>query len=196
MKPHLRNPWHLDSIEPHPRCVGMSRDEIAAMIEQFFKDGFPDYGQEGACLYWTYCASVALRLCGHRVLVQAGSMHWPILPQTELERPTHFGYEFDLSQEFSQAALIQDALPEVHCWVALPDALGGAEIVDFSTRTLKHLAETRHGLTWEMPGPPRYLWAKAQELPLGVIYAPSLEAIAFVFAFIERKTQKREVAYA
>lgn len=200
MKPSLYDPWHLDEIPPDPVIRNLDRAGLVEFIEYSFSEFFPGhYQQEGACLYWSYIVCSCLRLAGLRAILQAGSFHWPVLPMTEPERPTHFGYEFDLSQPFSLEAVAAGKLAEVHVWAALPDAPDGPEIVDFSTRSLRFLAETRHGLAWETPEPPRFLWCKGADLPEGVIYAPSLAAIQYVFGFIEShgmKPKRAEVVYA
>lgn len=137
-----------------------------------------DHMSKGSCLYWANCGGTILRNMGFRVLPQAGSMQWPILPESldDGETPTHFTYLWSPNDPLSAAALALGDLPEIHVWLGLPET---NEIVDFSTKFLSHQAE-ECGLNWQTPLPPDFLWTKADELPEQVHYVPNMDAIAFV----------------
>lgn len=139
-----------------------------------------DIAEQGACLYWTQCAMKTLDAHGERVLLQAGDMLWPCAIDRG-NNGTHFGYEWTPDNPFSVEQMCNGNLPEVHIWCALPDR---NEIVDFSTAGFKTLVKERHGLPWEMPDPPLYLWGIP---PQNVLYRANLEAIRFVWQFIIRK---------
>ena len=144
------------------------------------------YGQQmidtpGACLYWTQVAMNILHRRGERVIFQAGTMLWPCLNDDHGDRPTHFGYEWTPDEPFSKQALAMGQLPEVHMWAALPDR---GEIVDFSTAGFKRIAKEHHGLPWETPDPPLYIWGQPPERTL---YKPIKEAIVFMLRWIVRK---------
>lgn len=139
--------------------------------------------QQGACLYINQAAMRELHLRGHRVILQAGDMHWRMVHPDRDDgiQATHFGYEFDTSQPFSQDALARGLFPECHVWAALPDENC---IVDFSTGYLPHIAETQHGYTWTAQPPPPFVFGVP---PSGAVYVPKLDAIRFVWKFIAEK---------
>ena len=144
------------------------------------------YGQEhmekGSCLYWTLTGMGILKSLGYRVLLQAGSLSWPILPPDldDGKQPTHFSYEWSPWRPESQAALILGLLPEIHLWIGLPDE---NELVDFSTKYLPQQA-AQEGLIWKTQSPPDFLWCGPSDLPEGVIYRADMEAIRFALNFI------------
>lgn len=145
------------------------------------------YGQsmamQGACLYLNQAAMREIALRGYRVILQAGDMHWCMVDEAHDDgrQDTYFGYEFDLSQPFSQDALARGLFPECHVWAAIPEERC---IVDFSTPYLPIVAEQRHGYKWTAPLPPEYVFGG---IPRGAIYTPKAEAIKFVWRFIAEK---------
>jgi len=160
------------------------KTEIVAACRQTFREWYgEDLARQGACLYWNQVVMRELALRGHRPVLQAGDLWWRIvsLEQDDGISPTHFSYEFDLAQPFSQDALARGLFPECHTWAALPDE---RMIVDLSVRYLPDVARERHQLRWEAPLPPDYVFGG---VPLGACYVPKLEAIKFVWRFIAEK---------
>lgn len=131
---------------------------------------------EAACFYWALEAALALHRTGRRVCVQAGSLQWPSLAEDDGVSPTHFAYMWEPDSETTLVRVAAGQMPEVHCWVALPD---DGELVDLSTKYLPAQA-ARLGVPWTAPPPPDYLWATAAEVPEGVLYAPDPGAIRWM----------------
>lgn len=155
----------------------------AAAMAWFHENYGESMALQGACLYLNQAAMRELALRGHRVVLQAGDMHWRMVDDAHDDgrSATHFGYEFDLSQPFSQGALARGLFPECHVWAALPEERC---IVDFSTAYLSTVARTRHGYVWTAPEPPLYVFGG---IPEGAVYVPKVEAIKFVWRFIAEK---------
>lgn len=174
----LIDPWCLSAIQPSPLCeyARNDRGQIASWVREAFAVCYPGDEANGSCLYWTWAGCQILRRCGFRAILQAGTMSWPMAPDRG-GNPTHFSYEWDPESPGSATAMVLGKMPEVHCWCALPDE---GDIVDFSTGHFRKLAEGRHGLTWELDDPPDYFWYNAHELPEGVIYRASMDAIRYV----------------
>lgn len=145
------------------------------------------YGEEqatkGACLYWNQAAMRELTLRGYKPSLQAGDMHWRMISpdRDNGTEATWFGYEFDLSQPFSKAAIADGNLPEIHIWCCLPEQNA---IVDFSTGFLAGVAEQKHGYVWSAPKPPLYVFG---DPPVGTFYRPKKEAILYAWRFIAEK---------
>jgi hypothetical protein len=154
---------------------------VSARYQEWYRN---QQGHGGSCFYWSLALMGVLFQQGYRALIQAGSLSWPIVPLGEDDghSPTHFSYEWSPWREESQAALKLGLLPEIHIWVGLPDE---NELLDFTTRFLPEQA-AKEGLVWRTPQPPDFLWCGPAELPLGVIYKPDLEAIAFILERIRR----------
>jgi len=161
------------------------RSEVMARIEDWYGPGFCE---KGACFYIAHATVAVLCARGHRAIIQAGSMHWRMRPDSAAGS-THFGYEFDLAHPFSKMAIASGTIPEVHIWAALPDY---GIMIDFSTAWLRLIAERDHGFTWEAEDPPLYVWGRP---PAAAVYRPTIEAIRFVLGFMARLrlNEKKEV---
>lgn len=144
------------------------------------------YGEDhmalGSCLYWANCGGAILRTLGYRTIPQAGTMQWPIVPKhlDDGVSATHFGYEWSPEHPASVFALANNMMPEIHVWLAIPEE---NTIIDFSTKFFPERAKVEY-LEWRTPPPPDFLWAKADELPEGVIYHANLDAIGFVLRMV------------
>lgn len=143
-----------------------------------------DHMSRGSCMYWANCGGTILRTMGLRVLPQAGSMQWPILPKhlDDGKKDTHFTYLWSPNDPASKFAVAMGQLPEIHVWLGLPDE---NMIVDFSTKFFPQQAE-EYGLKWQTPLPPDFLWTPADQLPERVHYVPDMDAIAFVLCKVWR----------
>ena len=164
-------------------------EEAKANFQDWYGD---DLAKRGGCLYWTQVAMRAFWSRGIRAVLQAGNLHWKIIPDEQDDGVINnwFGYEWTPHEPLSAAAIAAGQLPEVHIWCGLPET---QEIVDFSTAYLKHLAESRHGLRWTMPDPPLYVWGKPDSNYIR--YLPNREATRFVAKFmIEKFTQEKQAA--
>ena len=132
---------------------------------------------EAGCLYWADTVVNQLAARGISAIIQAGSLMWPrIRPeQDDGVSPTHFSYVWDAHSPLTMSRVRQRLLPEMHVWAAIPMA---NEIIDLTTKFLPHQCKQIIGYDWPGDLPPDYLWATVAELPAGVIYDPSIEAIA------------------
>jgi len=140
-------------------------------------EGIPQAdGIHGRCLYIAHATASVLHRHGRRVCIQAGSMQWPRMRREEDDiigsRHTHFAYMWEPRSQKSRQALFEGHMPEMHVWVALLDS---QEVVDFSTRDFRTLAEAA-GLAWTADAPPRYLCAGEHNWPDWVRYEPYREA--------------------
>ncbi len=158
------------------------RESFVAGIRTAVEFEFAGENLGAACLYWALATAEALHRRGERVCVQAGTLEWPCVAHDDGVSPTHFSYAWEPGSEATRERVAQDLMPEVHCWVALPDS---GEVVDLSTKYLRAQA-ARLGVQWTGSEPPDYLWATAAELPDGVRYVPCLEAIKWLLGQVAR----------
>ncbi len=156
------------------------RHTRAAQIERALPD---TDGRAGACLYYAHAAASILWAAGLRPVIQAGTMQWPIVRREDDDgrTHTHYGYHWQPDHPASVARRAAGGLPELHAWVALPDA---GEILDFSTRDFKRLA-LMAGLRWTAADPPDYLWCHVEELAdRWTVYRADPDATVFVAALL------------
>lgn len=138
------------------------------------------YGEERAtsgmaCLYFMQCGLVELKQHGFDCWPAAGTAHFEMQPDNG--KMSHFSFEWggDPNAELRRQATLtgdQVSLPEMHCWIYLPDT---QDIVDFSTGHIPTLAKSM-GFEWKVKEPPPYIWARPQSLWPRAIYIPVREA--------------------
>jgi hypothetical protein len=127
-----------------------------------------------------------------RALVQAGSCQWPRIPkdQDDGKVDTHFAYMWEWNDDTISrvTTAIEDAkahrnvtLPEVHCWVALPDR---GEIIDITTRYWPKQAMDLQGLDWPGVKPPDYFWGTFEQMPEDVRYVADEKACYFALGIL------------
>ncbi len=148
----------------------------------------------GLCLFWSLTALAVFHRLGIHAVPQAGTMVWTVLPDAKDDgtKDTAFGYEWSPDEPFSQEALAQGLLPEMHVWVGLPES---QEIVDFSTGELKDVCENRHGIQWRTADPPAYVWGKPPECALyRPIYDATVLAVQKMAALLD--SLKQPVTYS
>lgn len=127
-----------------------------------------------ACLYWAgYTCTYLTRRYHVRTILQAGTMEWPCTAEDDGLSPTHFSYVYEPESNLTKVMLAADLMPEMHVWAAIPSR---NEIIDLTTRFLVSQARHRANIAWTAPAPPDFLWARAEELPPGVIYQPDCAA--------------------
>jgi len=166
----------------------LNKEAIYAAACKRFADWYGEPMQRnGACLYWAQIAAGVLNGLGLRAIIQAGDMHWPIVPdgQDDGMSATHFAYVWDPKSPASIASCNAGHLPEMHCWAGIP-ATG--ELIDFSTKYLPERAAV-HGMKWCTPLPPDFLWATSAKMPPGVIYRPNKQATRFAVGLLIRATR-------
>ena len=151
--------------------------------------GNPLYtGKGGMCPYWALAVVKAAAKHGKRLVLQAGSMQWRIVPP-QLDdgvSANAFAYMWSPNEPVSRRAIQMGALPEVHVWAADPAT---QEIIDLSTRDFKRLAENQFGLKWGTKDPPRVLWVNQQEymaMP-DPTYRADSQATMFVLSLLRKK---------
>ncbi len=142
------------------------RREIVKEAERIFKE---KYAQErlnavggGSCVFWALATLEAGKKFGKNFIIQAGSLQWQYVPNhlDDGVSSTHFSYMWDPTNPLSRRALRMGMLPEVHVWVADPEA---QEIIDLSTRGLKEQARNMGVTNWHTASPPRYFWVTLDE---------------------------------
>jgi hypothetical protein len=145
-------------------------------------------GRGGMCPYWALAVVKAAAKHGKRLVLQAGSMQWRIVPP-ELDdgvSANAFAYMWSPNEPASRRAIAMGALPEVHVWAADPAT---QEIIDLSTRDFKRIAENQFGLEWATKPPPPYLWVNQEEymaMP-DPTYRADPQATMFVLGLLRRK---------
>lgn len=145
---------------------------VIKRMERWYGHG----GQDGmSCLYLMQVGLVELKQHGIEGWPVAGSAHLEI--QSDDGKMTHFGFEWcgaPNSELRREQPLTGDqvSLPEMHCWIYLPDT---REVVDFSTGHVPVLARAV-GFEWKAALPPPYIWAQPQSLWPRAIYVPKREA--------------------
>lgn len=154
-----------------------------AVFEQVVKMTAPC--RLGRCLYASLSALFILKKEYPDVIVQAGSMSWPIIPP-ELDdgvSPTHFSYEWSSSHPDTLMAILQNRMPEMHVWLVIPST---EEIIDMTTYELPTMAEEKAKLKWQSARPPDYLWVNFNAIPSNVIYRANRDAIVLAMNYMER----------
>ena len=141
-------------------------------------------GQPGLCLHIAHHVCSVLHLYDQYAVIQAGSLQWPRLrpEDDDGQVDTHFSYMFTPLTPASVLSMAQGNLPEIHCWVGLPDE---QILVDFSVKDLP-MAAAKLGMAWTAPPPPKHLWCSARALPAGVVYQPDREATLLACRILKR----------
>mgnify|MGYP001562720860 CR=1 FL=1 len=166
------------------------KDKIHQEVLKQYSDWYGDeHGASGSCLYWMQVGLIVLTKHGFNAVPQAGSMNWPILADKDDDGivATHFTYEWSPWRDESRVAMLHGYLPEIHCWIGLPDT---QELVDFSTKHF-HAAAMRETLKWTAPLPPDYLWT--DPLGIGAMYQPEKDALCFLYRYIMEKNKHAKV---
>jgi hypothetical protein len=183
MRKH-RNRWGPTARQ---HVVDVAHDRARRAMRRYAMQANVEHMPESAgCLFHALALVVQLQYHKERAILQAGTMNWPIVP-VELDdgvSPTHYSYQWSPEDERSLRALAAGGMPEMHCWVALPDVRGGT-IVDVTTRYLKDNVAAA-GLPWLTDDPPPYLWATSAELPPRVRYVPEPVAIVHALRFADQ----------
>lgn len=129
-----------------------------------------------ACLYYMQCGMVELHQHGINSVPAAGSASFEMQPDDG--KLSHFAFQWngDPNAELRRQAQLTSAdavaLPEMHCWIYLPDT---REVVDFSTGNIPTLAKT-FGFEWKSKPPPPYIFARPESLFPRAIYLPNRDA--------------------
>lgn len=135
------------------------------------------YQREACCLLDADALRFALCHSGIPALLQAGSMSWPRIRPEEDDGVinTHFSYVFEAISPATVLAIMNNRMPEMHAWVAVPPCT----IIDTTTRFLKQQCEKLTDMKWTADEPPDYLWCDTDdpEFPSGVMYRPDVVAI-------------------
>ena len=139
---------------------------------------------EAACLYWAMTGVQEIQRAGHDAILQAGTLSWPRVNPWEDDGKlaTHFSYVWEPDSPMTAARFAVGDLPEMHVWIALPER---NEFVDFTTSFLPQMCMRMTGMEWTAPHPPLFLWAKVDQLPEGVVYAPDMKAIALALECVK-----------
>ena len=132
----------------------------------------------GGCLYWMWYGLRVMQESGLRAVAQCGTAAWNMVPPhlDDGISPTTMMFQWE-GEDNAERRQMPDApdqypLPEMHCWIGLPDT---NEIVDFSTGGIGKMA-AGFGFEWTAEPLPSYLWSKCEDLPYGCIYRPDKDA--------------------
>ena len=138
-----------------------------------------DQSGGGMCPYWALAVIEAGKKNGRNLVLMAGSMQWQFVP-THLDDGVSnnaFAYMWSPNDARSRYAMSMGMLPEVHVFAGDPET---QEIIDLSTRDFKRIAQNSFGFDWRTADPPRYVWAKREDLPSDARYSIEPEAIFYV----------------
>lgn len=168
----------------------MDKAKIVADIRREFDEWCLKYDFKGdpaqSCFYQAVFAHSHLKNLGTfgRCLISAGTFSIPRINLRDDDgiTGTHFSYVFT-PDAIAMQAVEEDRMPEMHVWVTLPDR---QEVVDLTTRYCKVQCERTTGLKWTAPDPPDFVWHHINQLPRGIEYTPSREAIAVVQYFFKK----------
>lgn len=142
------------------------------------------------CWLWAAYTVAELGLRNTFGAFQAGTALWPRVPIDKIHDQTilhtHFGCQFDPA-EAMKTLIDQDCLPEMHCWVVIPNGPDQRywHIVDplagFFPLQCKEL------LNEDWPGilPPKRLWCYLIDLPKANVYHAFPLAKQIAHAFME-----------
>lgn len=161
-------------IKPKP---GARRAQLVAEARELFRRSFDhDEDSSGICLYMAACIIKVAHRRGLRLIPQAGSASWQIVPEhmDDGVSATHFSYVWtgDFTVPYVEAGL---SLPEMHVWAADP---ARNEIVDLTAGLQPAQCKRTTGMSWHMPPPPDFVWHRGTKLPCG-IYEPNMEATRY-----------------
>lgn len=141
----------------------------------------------GRCLYASLIGATLVQklLPYEKVLIQAGSMSWPIVPKEfdDGVSPTHFSYMWEPTHIESLRAVIENRLPEMHVWLIIPST---KEIIDFTTYELPEQMKRMLNREWKTEDPPDFLWAPYDKIPEDVVYTPNREATEYALWCIQK----------
>ena len=167
--------------------AAVNRDAMVAAARQLAHETFgePTKGM-GSCLALTWSICTIARRQGLRLIMQAGSAHWPRVTNETDDgtEPNLFGYEWDLQTALRvMPSLPPNWLPEIHIWAADPVAV---EIVDLSTGAFPTLCKSMTGLPWKAPQPPAYFWGNPLDVPTPGYYHPQRSACEMAVRLLRR----------
>jgi len=140
----------------------------------------------GACLYLTWATVRALAEEGIGSVMLAGSATWPRLrpDQDDGVSMTHFGYVWDLNSDDTRLTLaVGEAFPELHVWAGIPET---GEYVDLTAGSFPAQCLALIGMDWPGDLPPEYLWARPDQFPEGVMYAPTRDGGDVALGYLRR----------
>lgn len=147
--------------------------EIKKIQDMFWKLRPANYREHCSCIIWAIATLFAL---SGRALLQAGSCMWPRIRKEDDDGviATHFGYEWHPNSQQTRERIAAGLLPEMHIWAAIPSE---NQIIDLTTKFFPQQCHSM--LKWDWPGiePPEYFWGGPEDLPEGVLYRPSMDAI-------------------
>jgi hypothetical protein len=160
----------------------LDKERIAALVREDVKAydevmGLDPVFAAGRCLQHATFGIKRLLEAGRKdVLLQAGSMSWPVVDvkDDDGKSPTHFTFQWTDDDCLPTLMMLKDRkhddpvrLPEIHVWIGLKDS---GEVVDFSTYDLPRICESVTGgqVKWRGALPPDFIWSPL--LPDRVIY--------------------------
>ena len=143
--------------------------------------------QVGVCPYLAWAVIVAAHRAGRRLVLQAGSASWKMVPDhlDDGVSPNYFSYVWERDSPLTRTLLRRgNMLPEMHVWAADPKT---HEVIDLSSRSIPRLANNAMGEgAWKMPQLPDYFWFKSGNPPAGIHYEPDRDATLVAGSYLEK----------
>lgn len=160
--------YHIAEAERYTRVM------VAKAVEAIYPAEQRELALKRSCLLHSLYLCAALKRAGYQAMIQAGSAFWRVIPDAEDDgvRPLQYGYEFEHNAD-SVASIRSGVMPEMHCWVGVPN-LG--MIIDLTTKYIPDLVALA-GMECRIPQPDS-LWLDVTKWPDGVHYDAKVEACA------------------
>lgn len=167
---------------PLSRLPLLARQELEQETRSAFEAMSDAESPRKRCLHWAIAAEQAFADRGYRACINAGTANWRANHDPE-PAPTHVGHFWQNLSDMNiySMFLSRGILPEMHCWLALPDE---GVIFDPTTAWLKDLAD-ENGIPWTEPEPPAALWCDIDTLPEGWMYVADRRATMLAYQLAE-----------
>lgn len=172
--------------------------DIAAIIrdcqwetERIVSRTFPGVPPGMRCLYWTMIGLAMVHRCAavEKVEVRAGSAQFRCVADKDSNGgATHMSYIWGGIPGQPPTILAKEtdkvrAMPEMHCWIWLPDY---SVIVDYSACEVP-IAGKLAGLPWSYKLPPKVIIGTAEELYPDYLYMANPDATLLAMAMMDKQ---------
>lgn len=172
-------------MESKTELTSTQKDLIYSCVQLRMRLWYGDErGKTGmSCLHWMHCGLIDLWDAGIRCFPAAGSASFEFQPDDGKMSHFSFMWNGDPNAEMRRSVVPTAGaipLPEMHCWIYLPDS---GEVVDFSTGYIPTLAKAM-GFEWKATLPPPYIWARPESISPRAIYTPEVDAMKLAVKMI------------
>lgn len=167
------------------------RTEMIKLLRQVLDSSSYVVNVKRSCIAHAYELGRILQNQGYRPMIQAGTASFQIVPDidsTPEDEDTHFTFKWNGVESLDMNEVLAlflagGPLPEMHCWLALPD---GPEIIDPTTRYVEDNVREMAGLTYRGPPLPDCFWWTPQDgpFPTNLIYEAEADATWFAMTLM------------